>query len=96
MQPDGASELIHHGHEIVERGAGVGAGFADDDYAKSGARLVEGPDEVFSSADLIVKVEESLTEEYDRFRAGQGLFTYLHLAADKGLTEFLMERRSTR
>src|SRR5918994_1140746 len=55
--------------------------------------VVEGPDEVFGSTDLIVKVKEPVPEEYDRFREGQELFTYLHLAADKQLTEFLMERK---
>ncbi|MDQ3183514.1 MAG: alanine dehydrogenase [Actinomycetota bacterium] len=94
MQPDGVAELVHHGHEVVvEAGAGRGAGFTDGEYDEAGARLVDGPEEVFASADLIVKVKEPVPEEYDRFREGQQLFTYLHLAADKGLTEFLMERR---
>src|SRR4028119_1803540 len=93
MQPDGVAELVHHGHEVVvQAGAGAGAGFTDEEYAEGGARLVDGPEEVFSSADLIVKVKEPVPEEYDRFREGQQLFTYLHLAADKGLTEFLMEK----
>jgi alanine dehydrogenase len=94
MQPDGVVELIHHGHEVVvEAGAGFGAGFKDEEYAAAGARLVDGPEEVFASSDLIVKVKEPVPEEYDRFREGQELFTYLHLAADRQLTEFLMERR---
>jgi alanine dehydrogenase len=94
MQPDGVAELVHHGHEvIVEAGAGLGAGFEDEEYEKAGARVVDGPDEVFEAADLIVKVKEPVPEEYDRFREGQELFTYLHLAADKQLTEFLMERK---
>jgi alanine dehydrogenase len=94
MQPDGVAELVHHGHEVVvQAGAGGGAGFTDEEYTEAGARLVDGPDEVFASADLIVKVKEPIPEEYDRFREGQQLFTYLHLAADKGLTEFLMERK---
>ena len=94
MQPDGVAELVHHGHEVlVQAGAGGGAGFADEEYEAAGARLVDGPDEVFERADLIVKVKEPVPEEYDRFREGQQLFTYLHLAADKGLTEFLMEKK---
>lgn len=93
VQPDGVAELVHHGHEVVvQKGAGVGAGFADEEYERAGARMVEGPEEVFASADLIVKVKEPIPEEYDRFREGQELFTYLHLAADKGLTEFMVER----
>ena len=94
MQPDGVAELVHHGHEVVvQSGAGAGAGFTDEEYAEGGARLVDGPEEIFASADLIVKVKEPVPEEYDRFREGQQLFTYLHLAADKGLTEFLMDRK---
>jgi alanine dehydrogenase len=94
MQPDGVTELVHHGHEVVvQSGAGGGAGFTDEEYEAAGARLVDGPEEVFESADLIVKVKEPVPEEYDRFREGQQLFTYLHLAADKGLTEFLMEKK---
>ncbi|MGB3680903.1 MAG: alanine dehydrogenase, partial [Rubrobacteraceae bacterium] len=87
MQPDGVAELIHHGHEVVvESGAGTKSGFLDEEYEQAGARLVGSADEVFEAADLIVKVKEPIPEEYDRFREGQELFTYLHLAADKGLT----------
>jgi alanine dehydrogenase len=94
MQPDGVAELVHHGHEaVVEKGAGAGAGFSDEEYEQAGARILDGPDEVFDEADLIVKVKEPVPEEYDRYKEGQELFTYLHLAADKGLTEFLMERK---
>ncbi len=94
MQPDGVAELVHHGNEVyVQAGAGDGAGFSDEEYEEAGARLVDGPEEVFESSELIVKVKEPVPEEYDRFREGQQLFTYLHLAADKGLTEFLMERK---
>jgi len=94
MQPDGVAELVHDGNEVfVQAGAGEGAGFSDEEYDEVGVRLVDGPDEVFEAADLIVKVKEPVPEEYDRFREGQQLFTYLHLAADKELTEFLMERK---
>ncbi len=94
MQPDGVTEMVHHGHEVVvEKGAGVGAGFEDEEYESCGARLVADIGEVFEAADLIVKVKEPVPEEYDRFREGQQLFTYLHLAADKDLTEFLMQRK---
>jgi len=94
MQPDGVAELVHDGNEVlVQAGAGEGAGFSDEEYDEAGGRVVDGPDEVFEAADLIVKVKEPVPEEYDRFREGQQLFTYLHLAADKGLTEFLMERK---
>src|SRR3712207_9153708 len=77
MQPDGVAELVHHGHEvIVESGAGLGAGFEDEEYEAAGARLAGDPDEVFEAADLIVKVKEPIPEEYDRFREGHEPFTY--------------------
>ena len=94
MQPDGVAELVHHGHEVVvETGAGVGAGFEDEEYESCGSRLVGSADEVFEAAGLIVKVKEPVPEEHDLFREGQELFTYLHLAADRDLTEYLMERK---
>jgi alanine dehydrogenase len=77
----------------VESGAGLGSGFSDEEYERAGARVVGSAAEVFEGADLIVKVKEPIPEEYERFREGHELFTYLHLAADKQLTEFLMERK---
>ncbi|BAK33998.1 alanine dehydrogenase [Microlunatus phosphovorus NM-1] len=92
--PDGVAELVHHGHSVlVEAGAGAGSRFSDEEYAAAGATVVSSADEVFAGADLIVKVKEPIPAEYHRFREGQQLFTYLHLAADKQLTEFLLERR---
>jgi alanine dehydrogenase len=92
LQPEGVAELVHHGHEVVvEAGAGVGSGFNDADYAAGGARIVEGPEPVFDAADLIVKVKEPIPDEYHLFRTGHQLFTYLHLAADRRLTEFLVK-----
>ena len=94
MQPDGVAELVHHGHQVVvQAGAGTGSRFPDDEFAAVGAKIVSTADEVFAAADLIVKVKEPVPEEYHRFREGQQLFTYLHLAADKNLTAFLIERR---
>ena len=94
LQPDGVAELVHHGHQVlVQAGAGAGSRFPDDEYAAAGATVVPTADEVFAAADLIVKVKEPIPAEYHRFRPGQQLFTYLHLAADRGLTEFLLERR---
>lgn len=92
--PDGVAELVHHGHSVlVEAGAGAGSRFSDEEYAAAGATVVSSADEVFVGADLIVKVKEPIPAEYHRFREGQQLFTYLHLAADKQLTEFLLERK---
>ncbi len=94
MQPDGVAELVHHGHEVVvEAGAGARAGFSDAEYEEAGARVVGSADEVFEGAELIAKVKEPVPEEYHHYREGQKLFTYLHLAADKRLTEFLMEKK---
>ena len=92
--PDGVAELVHHGHRVVvQTGAGRGSRFPDEEYEAAGAEMVPDADAVFAAADLIVKVKEPIEAEYHRFREGQQLFTYLHLAADKPLTEFLLSRR---
>jgi alanine dehydrogenase len=94
VQPDGVAELTYHGHRVlVETEAGTGSRFSDAEYAAAGAEVVDSADEVFAGADLIVKVKEPISAEYHRFRPGQQLFTYLHLAADKPLTEFLLENK---
>lgn len=90
MVPDGARALVAQGHEVlIERGAGEGSGLADEAYASAGARLV-GVDEAWSSPDLVVKVKDPSQDEVGRLRAGQTLFTYLHLAASKDLAERLL------
>ena len=92
--PEGVHELTAAGHEVVvEAGAGEGSSFADDAFASSGAKILPDADAVFDAADLIVKVKEPQPQEYGRFREGQTLLTYLHLAADLELTRFLLERR---
>jgi len=94
MQPDGAAELAHTGHTVlVQAGAGAGSRFSDDEFIAAGATIVPTADDVFAGADLIVKVKEPIPAEYHRFRPGQQLFTYLHLAADRELTDFLLSRR---
>ncbi|HYS36435.1 MAG TPA: alanine dehydrogenase [Pseudonocardiaceae bacterium] len=94
VQPDGVAELVYSGHQVVvQAGAGSGCGFTDAQFAAAGAKVVATADEVFAAADLIVKVKEPIPEEYHRFRPGQQLFTFLHLAADRRLTEFLLDRR---
>ena len=93
MQPDGVYELAHSGHPVlVQAGAGAGSRFSDAAFAEAGATILPTADDVFAGADLIVKVKEPIPAEYHRFREGQQLFTYLHLAADRGLTEFLLRR----
>ena len=92
--PEGVRELMRAGHEVVvEAGAGVGSALPDEDFESAGAKILSDADAVFEAADMIVKVKEPQPQEYDRFRDGQLLFTYLHLAADKGLTEFLVQRK---
>ncbi len=92
LVPDGATSLVRSGHAVlVERGAGMGSGFADEAYEKAGARLVDA-EEAWSSVDLIVKVKEPNEVEVLRLRAGQVLFTYLHLAAAPELTRALLEK----
>ncbi|HMN01487.1 MAG TPA: alanine dehydrogenase [Geobacter anodireducens] len=95
MTPTGVAELSREGHGIiVEAGAGEGSGFADDDFHRSGARVVSRSD-LFGRAELIVKVKEPLPEEYGLLQPGQALFTYLHLAPNEALTRVLLERGIT-
>src|SRR5688572_2247403 len=90
LLPSAAYQLIKRGHTVVvERGAGVGAGYPDAEYERAGAKLVDSHAGVFEQAGLIVKVKEPLPAEYNLLRPGQLLFTYLHLAAGKALTEAL-------
>jgi len=79
----------------VEQGAGLGSGFEDTHYLSSGAVVVESPDDIYANADMIVKVKEPIEVEYNRLKEGQILFTYLHLAADKRLTEVLCAKKIT-
>jgi alanine dehydrogenase len=89
--PSAVRELTALGHRVmVERGAGVGAGLSDGDYEAAGAAVVATADEVFGQAELIVKVKEPLAPERRKLRAGQGLFTYLHLAPDPAQTQDLI------
>lgn len=95
MTPAGAAELARGGHTVLmENGAGEGSGFADGEYQRAGAQLCD-KEEVFGRADLIVKVKEPLPGEYGLLRRGQALFTYLHLAPNRSLTEQLLERSVT-
>jgi alanine dehydrogenase len=92
LLPSAAYQLIKRGHQVlVERGAGAGAGYPDADYTQAGATVLEDHAAVFHQADLVVKVKEPQPSEYPLLRPGQILFTYLHLAADRSLTEALMK-----
>jgi alanine dehydrogenase len=96
MTPAGARTLTEAGQTVlVQCGAGLGSGLSDAQYRAAGARLAASADEVFSTAELIVKVKEPLPPEYDLLRAGQLLFTYLHLANAPRLTRRLLARQVT-
>jgi alanine dehydrogenase len=90
LLPAAAYQLKQRGHTVlVERGAGAGSGYADAEYSGAGAEIVDGHADVFARSEMIVKVKEPLKEEFALLRRGQILFTYLHLAADRALTEAL-------
>jgi alanine dehydrogenase len=92
LLPSAASQLTRRGHSVVvQKNAGIGSGYPDDDYVKAGAEIVDQTKEVFARADMIVKVKEPLEAEFPLLRKGQILFTYLHLAASKSLTEALLK-----
>ncbi len=96
LTPVGAHELTQHGHEVlVQRDAGAGSLIPDDEYVAAGARIVDDADDVWGDAEMVLKVKEPIAEEYHRLRDGLTLFTYLHLAADKPLTERLVESGTT-
>src|SRR5437660_8913708 len=91
LTPAGARELVQRGHDVlVERAAGQGSAYADDAYVAVGARIGS-VDEVWAESELVVKVKEPIAAEYPRLREGLVLFTYLHLAADRPLTEALVD-----
>jgi alanine dehydrogenase len=91
LLPSGVYQLVKLGHQVlVERGAGAGSGYKDEDYRAAGAEMMEGHEEIFRRAEMIVKVKEPLPAEYGLLRRGQILFTYLHLAANREMTLALM------
>jgi alanine dehydrogenase len=96
ITPVGVHELTRHGHEVyVERSAGVGSQISDEEYESAGATILDTADDVWGTADLLLKVKEPVAEEYHRMREGLTLFTYLHLAADETLTRELIDREVT-
>src|ERR1051325_10654559 len=96
LLPSGAYQLIKRGHQVVvERGAGAGAGYPDAEYAQAGAKLVDSHAAVFETAGLVVKVKEPLPSEFPLLRPGQLLFTYLHLAPNRPLTDALLKSGGT-
>ena len=91
LTPESAYELVSQGNEVwIESGAGLGIDATDEQYMAAGAKIVDGPDEIFAKCEMVVKVKEPQPPEVEMLEEKHTLFTYLHLAADKGLTESLM------
>ncbi len=91
ITPSGVRSLTNAGHEVwIEKGAGLGSGFTDAEYEKAGAGLADSAEAVWNSSEIMVKVKEPLPEEYRYFRRDLILYTYLHLAADRPLTEAML------
>ncbi|WP_040795236.1 alanine dehydrogenase [Nocardia higoensis] len=91
LTPAGAGELVRRGHDVlVQRGAGIGSGFADEAYESAGARIADDPGSVWGEAELVLKVKEPIEPEYALMRRDQTLFAYLHLAASRECTEAIL------
>jgi len=92
ITPSGVHELFRDGHEVViEAGAGTGSSIPDEDFTSAGAKILSSADDVWQTAELVLKVKEPVADEYHRMRPGQVLFTYLHLAASRPCTDALMK-----
>jgi len=95
LTPDSVKHLINNGQEVlVENNGGLGAGFTNEDYKKVGAKIIDKPEDIFKSSDIIVKVKEPQLSEVSMIREGQIIYTYLHLAAAKELTKALIDTKS--
>ncbi len=96
LTPESAGELVGHGHQVlIETGAGLGIGSTDDDYRAAGAVIVETAEEIFATAEMVVKVKEPQAGERKMLREGQILYTYLHLAPDPAQTADLIASGAT-
>ena len=94
LTPEGARELTHAGHRVlVQKGAGEGSSLYEQRYERAGADMIDTADQVWRQAEMILKVKEPIPEEYEHLQEGQILFTYLHLAASRELTEVLLQRK---
>jgi alanine dehydrogenase len=92
--PAGVKALTAHGHQVyVEATAGIGSGFQDEAYAQAGAKLLKKAENVWDRAEMVLKVKEPIGPEFDYMKAGQVLFTYLHLAASRELTERILAKK---
>jgi alanine dehydrogenase len=96
MTPSGVRDLEHDGHTVyIQKGAGLGSGFADEEYVAAGATILPDADAVYNEAEMIVKVKEPIEPDLKRIRDGQLLFTYLHLAPVPDLTKSLLDKKIT-
>ena len=94
IQPGGVLTLIQHGHKVlVQKNAGLGSGFSDEEYIKAGAMIESDVDALWTSSEMIIKVKEPIEEEYNRINEGQILFTYFHFAANKILTQAIIDSK---
>ena len=95
MTPAGVEVMVKNGHQVlVEKNAGAGSGFTDDAYTRSGAKIVDTPQQIYATAEMVMHVKEPLPPEYDLIREGQIIFTYLHLAADEPQTRALIKSKA--
>lgn len=93
ITPAGVTDLVNAGHEVyIEKSAGLGSGFTDEEYLDEGAKILNTPKEVYDISDIIMKVKEPLPPEYDLFKEGQTIFTYFHLAPEPELTQALLKK----
>jgi alanine dehydrogenase len=96
IAPAGVEQLTESGHEIlIQEGAGAGSGITDHEFEQAGGKIISQAERLFQQAELILKVKEPLPREFDLFREGQILFTFLHLAADRELADFLLRKKIT-
>lgn len=96
ITPGGVHALVKNGHKvIIEKSAGAGSGISDDEYASVGAKIYDNNIDIYNDSDIIVKVKEPLESEYELFKEGQTLFTYLHLAPNPSLTNALLKKKVT-
>lgn len=95
MTPTGVEEMVNRNHQVlVEKNAGLGSGFTNEEYIQAGAQVVDKPEDIFAQAEMVMHVKEPQPSEYDLIRKDQIVFTYLHLAANEELTKALMKAGS--
>lgn len=92
--PSGVHSLVASGHHVlIEKGAGIGSGIGDEEFASEGAEILDSPQDIYAKAEMIMKVKEPLPQEYEFLREGQILYAFLHLAASRELAEALLEKK---